>query len=266
MDQHDIPLRPQQLRCDLNDLKHLSSLRSRGIIRWRFTPFGLPTGLEPLSDDERDFYDVVRSHCAKKTQRLAPHLIAYLRTMGWNKPYLRSDFTKSCLGIGGTKVIMGRPLASAHELDWLTTSDLLLVPHVSRTGPNGIWHIERGELHPFMLAAASLQVWTLANSAGQPDFCFHLDRDDPVDSSSARGIDLFTSSAGAQDWIDQTWEVGDPVLSPMALNPRELLACLARADVAAIDRTDYAVSTRGRVALACSGTAGSGTLLQALGG
>jgi hypothetical protein len=52
----------------------------------------------------------------------------------------------------------------------------------------------------------------------------------------------------------------------VALTPRELLSCLARADVAAIDRRNYAVSHRGAAALAQTETVPSGTLLEVLRG
>ena len=265
MYQHCIPLHPQQIRCDSKDLDHLLHLRELEIIRWTFAPFGNQAGLDPLSADEQAFSDLVNGYCGTKTRRLVPQVIAYLRTMGWSKPYLRSEFTKTCFAIGGAKVLMGRPVVPVHELDWLTTSDLLLVPHISSVGPNGIWHIERGERHPFVLAAAKLQVWTLCRANGHPDFYFHLRKDDPVDSNSARGVDLFTSLAGALEWIDETREDGEPPLNPMGLNARELLSCLARADVASIDRKDYAVSSRGSVALDGADTAASANLLQALG-
>ena len=266
MYQHQIPFRSQQLRCEPQDLEHLLWLHGRDIVRWQFTPFGDLTGLDPLSEDEQDFSDVARGHCAKKTQRLIPYVIAYLRTMGWNKPYLRSDFNSTCFGIGGALVSMGRPLASTHELDWLTASDLLLIPHISRAGPNGVWHIERGDQHPFVLAAGKLKLWTLANSAGQPEFFYHLAKGDPVDCSSARGVDLFTSLTGALDWIEQGKEDGEPVSIPVKLAPRDLLSCLARADVASIDLRDFAVSHRGMVALGCDETVASGTLLDAIAG
>lgn len=266
MHQHQIPFRPQQLRCDPKDLEHLLWLRGREIVRWHFTPFGDLASTEPLSKEEIEFTDFVHGHCGKNTQRLLPHVIAYLRTMGWNKPYMRSEFTKTCFRVGGTQVLIGRPLASAHELDWLTASDLLLVPHVSAAGPNGIWHIERGDQHPFVLAAGKLQVWTLSSRAGQPDFYYHLGKDDPINSSSARGVDLFTTLPGAQDWIKQGKEDGEPVPIPKALTARELLSCLARVDVAAIDTADFAVTWRGRSTLGCDAVASAQELLQALAG
>ncbi len=265
MNEHHIPFRPQQLRADSNDFNRLLGLRRREIIRWRFTPFGDLAGLEPLRHDEQDFSDVAHACLGTKTQRLIPHVVAYLRDSGWHQSYLRAEFTKTCFAIGGIQVNMGRPLASTHELDWLTTSDLLLVPHISRAGPNGIWHIERGEWHPFILAAGKLRTWTVCESNGQPDFyCSHRDGD-LVNSSSIHGINLFTSLSAAQYWIGKCRRDGGSVLSAVALMPRELLLSLARADVVCIDGHDHAVSHRGAVALDCSDTVPSGTLLKALG-
>ena len=164
MDDYHIPFRPQQLSGDSKDIEHLVRLRSQEIIRWRFTPFGDLTGLHPLSEDEQDFTDIVHGYFGKRSQRLTPHVIAYLRSSGRRNSYARAQFTKTSFEIDGIQVNVGRPLAATHELDWLTTSDLLLVPHISQAGPNGIWHIERGEWHPFVLTAEKLRTWTLCGA------------------------------------------------------------------------------------------------------
>ena len=262
-----IPFRMDQLSCSLSELEELLTLYDQQLIRWQFVPLGEIDPIGTLSEDELELSKAVQFHCGKITRALLPHLITHFRQpTAWTKPYLRSGIKKTQFRIGGTKVLVGRPAVPVQELDWLTTSELLIVPHQSARGPNGIWRIERGDKHPLLIATGKLPAWTLANSTGQPDFSYHLAEGDPINSSSARGIDLFTSLAGAQDWIDQVCEECDAVLSPKELTGRELLSCLARADVAAIDRRDYAVSHRGKVALGCSEMADSGSLLDALAG
>ncbi|MBK7001805.1 MAG: hypothetical protein IPH35_18060 [Rhodoferax sp.] len=262
-----IPFGSKQLQCSQQDRNRLLALEQQQIIRWTFTAFKPSASLGPLSDDEQALSYPMLLHCGPKGLALLPHLIAYLRHAGgWAKPYLRSAISKNRFGFGGAMVLIGRTQVPVEELDVLTTSELLIVPHLSASGPDGVWRIERGDLHPLVLAAGQLQVWTLANSVGLPDFYFHLAKGDPVDSSSARGVDLFTTLSGAQSWIEQGKEDGEPELIPIALTARELLSCLARVDVAAIDLKDFAVSHRGRVALGCNDIAASATLLEALAG
>jgi hypothetical protein len=110
------------------------------------------------------------------------------------------------------------------------------------------------------------RIWTLNGSDGQPDFFRLLRRGHHLSSSTARGIDLFTTLAGAAAWINQTHDDGDPVLIATEMTVTELLVGLARADVAAIDRRDFALTKRGALALERAEPAAPIELLAALTG
>lgn len=43
---------------------------------------------------------------------------------------------------------MGNPYVPIHWLDQLDVFELVIAPHISRRGPNGIWSIARGGNHP----------------------------------------------------------------------------------------------------------------------
>jgi hypothetical protein len=263
-----IPFRSNQLRCDLDDLERLLDLVDRKMIQWTFTPMGVAPDVGDLSQHELELSEAVDWFCGRKTRLLLPHLIAHLRgNGGWTKPYLRAHFDKMVMGIGGTKVALGRPNVPTHELDWLTTSELLVVPHISASGPNGIWSIERGEQHPFVLAASELRVYALFGADDQPEFYCRLDKDcddGRCDASSARGIDLFTSLRSARKWNKEGIKDGEPDLVAKRLSPRELLSCLSRVDIASINLTDFAMTHCGRLALAHDNLASSQVVLDAL--
>lgn len=268
---HDrIPLRPSQLGCSADDLMELLTLEDQRIIRWKFVPFGVTTSVKLMSKDELELSRVVDFNCGLKTRRLLPHLMQYLREAGgWTKPCLRAKFDITKFGIGGAKVLVGRPAVPVYELDSLATSELLVVPHASARGPNGVWIIERGARHPLVLAVGQLRAWGLFGEDGQPSFAYllsHLCEAETVDYSTAREIDLFTSSGAANRFANEIRDVGDPLMSARELSPRELLSCLSRVDVAAINNTDYAVTRRGRVSLGCIAIASTQELLQALAG
>jgi hypothetical protein len=159
------------LHCNIEDLEELLSLEDQKVIQWKFVPIGANVNIEPLSEDEQELSQVVNRNCGQKTQQLLPHLIAYLRIAGgWAKPYLRAKFDRSMFGIGGSKILVGHPVVPVYLLDSLATSELLIIPHIAATRPNGIWHIERGEQHPLVLAASKLAIWCLTNDEGHPDF------------------------------------------------------------------------------------------------
>ncbi|HOE41833.1 MAG TPA: hypothetical protein PLB25_09430 [Rhodoferax sp.] len=263
-----IPLRSGQLRCDIEDCEELLELEDRQIIRWKFTSMGVAPDVGLLSKDELELSEVVDRYCGRKTRLLLPHLIAYLRQNGgWTKPYLRANFNKAMIGIGGTKVLVGRPTVPIRLLDSLPTSALLIVPHMSASGPNGIWTIERGEHHPLVLAASKLRVHALFEQDGQPEFYCRASINGDAglcDSDSAKGIDLFTSLRAARKWIKQGVEDGEPCLIAKLLTPHELLSCLSRVDIASINLTDFAMTQRGKVALGHDKIAATNEALQAL--
>lgn len=154
-------------------------------------------------------------------------------------------------------------------LDDLATSELLIVPHLSSRGPNGIWTIERGENHPLVLAADKLQVYALFEQDGHPDFYCRVSINGNAglcDSDSAKGIDLFTSLRAAREWIKQVVEDGEPCLIAKLLTPHELLSCLSRVDIPSIDLVDFAMTQRGKVALGHDKIAATKEVLQALAG
>jgi hypothetical protein len=262
-----IPLRPEQMRCDILDLKHLLKLQSQKIVRWNFVPIGAAAAVVSFSKDELEFYEAVDWDCGLKTRKLFPYLVSYLRARGWTNPYLRAQFNPSSFGIGGAKLLVGHPPVPYSDLNQLATSELVIVPHISSRGPNGFWRIERGEKHHLMLAVSQLRVYGLFSEDGQPAFNFLIDQNIdgyPPDSCTARGVDLFTSEATARDWANDCVEDGEPALSVKEMTARELLRCLSSVDVALINMMDFAVTHRGAVALGIKDIAPDQDLLAAL--
>jgi len=150
-------------------------------------------------------------------------------------------------------------------LDSVTTSELLIVPHITATGPNGIWHIERGDRHPLVLAASQWATWCHVDDDGQPSFFCTPGHDVlHIDSHSAHGADLFTSIDGATAFADHINEDNEPKLAVKSLTTRELLSCLSRVDIACINQANFAVNHRGQSALGCKKIASTPELLQAL--
>lgn len=265
-----IPLRPAQLGCDVEDLEGLIELEQREIIRWTFTPMGAAPAVGLLSPDELELTQAVQWSCGRQTRLLLPHLVTYWRQCGgWTKPFLRANFNKAMMGIGGAKVLVGRPVVPVGLLDDLTTSELLIVPHLSARGPNGVWRIERGEQHPMALDWSKLRVYALFGADAQPDFYRRADAGHiggQSDSNSAHGIDLFTSLYSARDWNQQGVDDGQSNLVARMLSPRELLSCLSRVDLASINLTDFSMTRRGQVALGHIKVTTTPEVLQALAG
>lgn len=248
----------------------LLALEDQQIIRWTFAAFKKTVDLGPLSEDELALSYPLLLHCGPKGLALLPQLIAYLRQAGgWSKPYLRAAISKNYVGVGGALVLMGNTPIPVEELDVLSTSELLIVPHLSATGPNGLWRIERGDLHPLVLAATPLKVRALVDSADQPDFYHRADVNGEIgasDFTSAVGVDLFTTLAAAQKWVDESDGGSEEPLTARVLSLREVLSCLSRVDVVSIDMCDFAMTRRGVTSLGINEVASTPVLLAELAG
>lgn len=69
----------------------------------------------------------------------------------------------------GVSVRIGRPSLDIHLLDELRANALLLLPHRSAQGPNGIWELARGPQHPVSRLFAKLEFWALVDTNGTSD-------------------------------------------------------------------------------------------------
>ena len=244
----------------------LLHLAQQQIIRCTFTAFDPAVSAVSLSPDESDLLYPALQCVGAKGLPLLPHLLTYgqARRNG-AKPYLRPVFNAGCFAIDGAMVMISSDAVPLDALDACATSELIIIAHWFAQSPNGIWCLERGDLHPLVLGVAPLKVWTLAGIAHQPDFYVMHGVADPAHGTAVRGIDLFTSAAAAQRCANQCVEPGVPALMPLALSGRDLLECLARADVASInDAADFAITPAGVAALGSAGVATTAALLAAL--
>lgn len=264
----DIPFRPDQLTCDIEEMANLLKLRDEGLIKWDFTPFGSPPRHEPPAKDQIEILNLFAS-CGAQTQRLLPHLLLYFHFAQWPTIYRRDRLSRSSFRLGDAVVLVGRPTVPVGLLNALTTTRLMIVPHIRAGAANGVWCIERGDLHPLTLAGKKLKIWALLRNDGQLDFykrggCNGADALDY--SQSAVAVDLFTSLDEAQNWIAATKEDSECDLQPICLLPKALLSCIAASDAVSIDIADYAVNRTGAITLGAVDIVTCKALLDVLAG
>lgn len=124
----------------------------------------------------------------------------------------------------------------------------MIVPHVRGDAVNGVWCIERGDLHPLTLATELLEIWALSDSSGQLDFYNRAGISEAGvydDLNNGVAIDLFTSSEAAQSWVDTALDDDSLIVRPVCLTPQTLLACIAAVDIVSVDITDFALTRSG---------------------
>jgi len=261
-----IPFRPEQLACDVEDITNLLTLRDEGLITWNFTPFSPPPRHGPPTKHEIEVLELF-APCGAKTQLLLSYLLPYFHFHHWPTVYRRTRLSRSSFRLGDAVVSVGRPTVPTRLLNTLTTARLMLVPHMHEGSANGVWCIERGDLHPLTLAAERLKIWALLRDDGQLDFYERMDCAGTAifdDSRSAVAIDLFTSSEEAHRWIVETKEDCKCVLQPLCLTPKALLSCIAASDTISMGLTDYALTCRGALALGVTDPVTTAALLNVL--
>lgn len=263
-----IPFRPEQLACNLEQLEKLLTLRDEGLIKWTFTPFNSIPAQERQTSGSIPNLNMF-SACGAKTQRLLPHLLPYFHFDKWPASYRRGQESRTKFRLGDSLLLVGRPDVPVSLLNSVTTANLLIAPHLIGGSDSGVWRIERGELHPMTLAAEPLKIWALLRTDdGLLDFYTRSREDTYLDgfSMGLPAIDLFTSMENAQQWISDSLEPGNCGLHPVLLTPDALLSCLAAVDLISVDMADYALTRPGAAAAQLSEAITSENLLVVLAG
>ena len=241
-----IPFRLERLGCNIEGVNHLLDLHDWGHIKWQFTPFDSICGNSSAAKHQSTLASFFSSR-GKASQLLGSHLLYYFHFDSWPSSYRREWRNKSSFFLGDSVVSIGRPTVSLGLLDKGLTARLLIAPHLSKDGPNGVWSIERGDRHPLVAASAGLKIWALLDIDGQLDFYHraHHKAKSLSYSYTAIGIDLFTTKQEVEAWIRLNSSDSKCLSRPISLNPNQLLSCLAAVDAVAIDFIDFALTRRG---------------------
>lgn len=151
-----VPLRSYQLHAGVETQEQLIEAYNNGHITWRFLPYESEGHLEGLTQLEEHVLN--NFHWGEKTRSLVPHAWAYLRAQ-----HRETDkFTAhdgAGLTLAGVHFQFGRPFAPLYMLDDMDISRVVLAPHASRRGPNGMLEISRGPKHPLTEVIQDLSAW-----------------------------------------------------------------------------------------------------------
>lgn len=263
-----IPLRQEQLYCPIEHLEYILELERKQLIRWTFTPFQEIAPVEPISEDEQELTRIMNGSAGKNTLKLLPQIISYCReTMRWPLPYLAEPFDRSCYKFGGARISIGRPEVYVEDLDDISISRIIIVPHQSARGPNGVWMIERSERHPLILSVEGIKVFCLVDEEGKPIVSCRVGEFDHFNTPSwtqAKEMDIFTSRKSATNWARQFSKDFEEDIKVKVLESRELLTCLSHLDAVYIDDVEYAITSYGCIDAASAGISTAQEILGAL--
>jgi hypothetical protein len=138
-----LPLRLEQTRCTLEEGEELLRLKNEGVIDWEWISKDSLT-LYPERWSTRARYWIDRGIFGKKTAEVAQYVFEVFAGPS-EHDWERIDATVVVLG-----TIMahmgGWPFVPVHALVGGNISTLVIAPHFSRRGPNGIWVIRRSAI------------------------------------------------------------------------------------------------------------------------
>lgn len=100
-----------------------------------------------------------------RTRKLVPHAWAYLRAQRRETDKFTAH-NGAGLTLAGVHFQFGRPFAPLDILDEMGISRVVLAPHTSRRGPNGMLKISRGPKHPQVEAMKDVSAWVHLNERG----------------------------------------------------------------------------------------------------
>jgi hypothetical protein len=215
-----LPLRPEQLSTLRETLEKLVVMKAEHVLDWRFMPYEATLELGALSHDEERVKRLTQLW-GKHSRDVVPHVLKYLRTRHFI--CTRSTSDKAQLYCSGARILVGRPAVPYDDLDDLTCSRVVLAPHASRRGPNGLLEIRRGKRHPLEESAAPLSFFVLKESSGTLLFTVLEAR-----FRSALMIELFQTEQAARKMAE---DLGDTGLRVDVIGSTALLDFVSCADV-----------------------------------
>ena len=211
-----IPLRAEQLYMEPERLHQLAAQEKEGLLEWEFVQI-TAADLEPVPAEEISERDKKLLRMApmmgKKSQVLIP---AIIRLMARYEPvgvWESSDSYRVRFTCGATALNLGRPALPYNPFDdEPTIKQYVLIPHISRKGPNGAWIIRRGPHHPDTQALANRHAYYLG-SPGSPQTVAYRGLDKIW---SAEMLELFSTHEEAKEFaamLDEGNETPDTEIS-----------------------------------------------------
>lgn len=238
----ELPLRLEQLYIVNDDtVDHLLDLKHRQMIDWTWVSADeINVRHEDWSDDTHEFAARLRRCCGQKTQAVMQlvieHFTQHDQCAEWDKHFdKRTEFR-----IGGAQVLVGRPHVPVHLLNQLFCAHVVLAPHLSRRGPNGLWLFSRGVGHPLEQAFRAVTAYYLRNDRC-PDSALESE-----DWRSIHSLELFPSRRQARDRAKEVKAEWGINLKVAACRGSELLRLIAAVDVIEIDEWRLPISVEGK--------------------
>ncbi|PSS59204.1 hypothetical protein [Pseudomonas sp. BBP2017] len=235
-----IPLRGEQLRTNNEDMELAASWYRQGILEWDYFPLDEEM-MNPIPETALSRRDArlvkYGKDMAQKTLELLPAIWRVTTRTEPTGTWSEACGERATLRCGSTLISVGKPSLSLRSFESMKTRQLMLIPHRTARGPNGIWLIRRGPKHPHVLGFKKRSVFFIGKP-GAPELVHAEHRDGDV-----RILELFDTKTQAKAAIDQTCS------TPMEISQakdNEVFDLIVRADILELGSEQIAVTDIGR--------------------
>ena len=236
-----IPLRSEQLYEEIDALEKVVDLKNENILDWMWTPisnFNLDS--KHWSDTALSFYERLKDHCGKKTIEAMRVIIDWFEVNDPIRTWNYDHSSRAAFTINGNFVHVGRPTIDLRRLDHHSCSGLMIVPHLSKRGPNGIWLILRGTKHSLERMFQKISIYYLKWKDQSPAVVrVHSDW------RQINLIEFFRKKTDAISFAREISEETEPEYCVSKVSGKELLRIISLVDQVDIDGKLYAISLDG---------------------
>ena len=242
-----IPLRNEQLYSDIITIEELIALRNQGVLSWSWAGFPQTSpSPETWSETGKDILDRASSfHSGRKTCEALVYVIDWFERNDPIRALRFDDESRAAFWINGIRVHIGRPSGYCGYLEHHSCSGIMLVPHLSRRGPNGIWTIRRGNHHPIEKLFREATAYCFLDDNGKPALVNAFS-----DWESITLLELFRTDQAAQAFAKEMCEEdqgpADEGLVIAKISGSSILEAISSVDHITIDSNTYAISPYGR--------------------
>ncbi|MFK3818590.1 hypothetical protein ACI2KG_18620 [Pseudomonas sp. NPDC089407] len=237
-----IPLRSEQLRTHGDDFIRAAKLYQEGFLEWDYFPLNDEL-MSPIPDSGLSRRDsrliTIASDMTQKTRDLVPAIWRVANLTEPNGTWSEAVAERATFRCGSTLIHVGTPTLSLRCFESMKTRQLMLIPHRTARGPNGIWLIRRGPKHPQVLGLKKRSVFFIG-VPGMPELVCARHQSEDV-----RILELFDTKSQAKAAIAETFSKPEEGTVSQAENG-EIFDLIVQADVLEHGVEQIAITDLGR--------------------
>ncbi len=236
-----IPLRPEQIRADGETLAKLIEMNTRHILKWHWTPFSILKRRKiNWSEQGLSFFKKVKQRSDKKTAEAMEFVVDWFEMNDTVRTWAYAPDSRDAYWVNGNRVDIGRRPIALDRLAHHYCYSLLIVPRITRRGPNGLWRIMRGRNHEIEQTLKTVDFYCLKNDQNQLDIQEVYSNWRLISS-----LRLFRNQLEAEIQAGKESDFFNAQYTVAKYTGSEMLKIIACVDHVVINQESYAISKEG---------------------